>query len=40
MLQRAVRICIAEAGSATLDDVVSYLRDKARTPLCIFPSHS
>lgn len=31
VLQRAVRICIAEAGSATLDDVVSYLRDKART---------
>ena len=36
MLQRAVRICIAEAGSATLDDVVSYLRDKARTHSAYF----
>ena len=34
VLQRAVRICIAEAGSATLDDVVSYLRGKARTQPC------
>ena len=36
VLQRAVRICIAEAGSATLDDVVSYLRDKARTHSAYF----
>ena len=40
MLQRAVRICIAEAGSATLDDVVSYLRDKACTYSAYFLRNS